>query len=59
MCVDPSTKDDLHLVEVEGQGPEGNKVKAVLAALKPSTTPSVSTLGTLLHKTDTTAMPLC
>ncbi|KAL2086688.1 hypothetical protein ACEWY4_017747 [Coilia grayii] len=45
VCVDPSTKDDLHLVEVEGVGSEGNKVTAVLAALKPSTTPSVCVGG--------------
>lgn len=40
-CVDPGTKDQLHTVEVEGQDSEGQKVKAVLAALKPSTLPSV------------------
>ncbi|XP_068600529.1 nucleophosmin 1a isoform X1 [Brachionichthys hirsutus] len=40
-CVDPSTKDELHMVEVEGQDAEGQKVKAVLASLKPSTLPSV------------------
>ncbi|XP_076146044.1 nucleophosmin 1a isoform X2 [Alosa pseudoharengus] len=45
VCVDPSTKDDLHLVEVEGTGAEGNKVTAVLAALKPSTSPSVCVGG--------------
>ncbi|XP_014893127.1 nucleophosmin 1a [Poecilia latipinna] len=41
VCVDPSSKDELHLVEVEGQDSEGQKVKAVLASLKPSTLPSV------------------
>ncbi len=40
--MDPSTKDELHLVEVEGQDLEGQKIKAALAALKPSTLPSVS-----------------
>ncbi|XP_076875528.1 nucleophosmin 1a [Brachyhypopomus gauderio] len=40
-CVDPSTKDELNIVEVEGQDSEGQKVKAVLATLKPSTLPSV------------------
>ncbi|KAM3869302.1 nucleophosmin 1a [Diretmus argenteus] len=40
-CVDASTKDELHMVEVEGQDTEGQKVKAVLASLKPSTLPSV------------------
>uniref|UniRef100_A0A668ASE8 Nucleophosmin 1a n=1 Tax=Myripristis murdjan TaxID=586833 RepID=A0A668ASE8_9TELE len=40
-CVDPSTKDELHTVEVEGQDLEGQKVKAVLVSLKPSTLPSV------------------
>ncbi|XP_021474197.2 nucleophosmin isoform X1 [Oncorhynchus mykiss] len=41
LCVDLSTKDELHIVEVEGQDTEGQKVKAVLASLKPSTLPSV------------------
>ncbi|XP_010892955.1 nucleophosmin 1a [Esox lucius] len=41
VCVDQSTKDELHIVEVEGQDTEGQKVKAVLASLKPSTLPSV------------------
>ncbi|XP_056323302.1 nucleophosmin 1a [Danio aesculapii] len=40
-CVDPSTKDELNVVEIEGQDSEGQKVKAVLATLKPSTLPSV------------------
>uniref|UniRef100_A0A4W4DU04 Nucleophosmin n=1 Tax=Electrophorus electricus TaxID=8005 RepID=A0A4W4DU04_ELEEL len=40
-CVDPSTKEELNIVEVEGQDAEGQKVKAVLATLKPSTLPSV------------------
>ncbi|KAF4082275.1 hypothetical protein AMELA_G00149710 [Ameiurus melas] len=40
-CVDPATKDELNVVEVEGQDAEGQKVKAVLATLKPSTMPSV------------------
>ncbi|XP_037543409.1 nucleophosmin 1a [Nematolebias whitei] len=40
-CVDPGTKAQLHTVEVEGQDSEGQKVKAVLAALMPSTLPSV------------------
>lgn len=44
-CVDPSTKDELNVVEIEGQNSEGQKVKAVLATLKPSTLPSVSGLG--------------
>ncbi|XP_072514524.1 nucleophosmin 1a [Salminus brasiliensis] len=41
VCVDPATKDELNIVEVEGQDSEGQKVKAVLATLKPSTLPSV------------------
>lgn len=41
VCVDSDTKDELHIVEVEGQDTEGQKVKAVLASLKPSTLPSV------------------
>lgn len=41
VCVDHTTKDELHIVEVEGQDTEGQKVKAVLASLKPSTLPSV------------------
>ncbi|RVE63609.1 hypothetical protein OJAV_G00137980 [Oryzias javanicus] len=40
-CVDPSTKDELNLVEVEGQDAEGQKIKAALVSLKPSTLPSV------------------
>ncbi|CAL8401975.1 unnamed protein product [Boreogadus saida] len=40
-CVDATTKDVLHVVEVEGQDEEGQKVTAVLASLKPSTLPSV------------------
>ncbi|XP_040037392.2 nucleophosmin 1a [Gasterosteus aculeatus] len=40
-CVDPSTADELHMVEVEGQDSEGQKIKAVLVSLKPSTLPSV------------------
>lgn len=40
-CVDPTTKDELNVVEIEGQDSEGQKVKAVLATLKPSTLPSV------------------
>ncbi|XP_043106886.1 nucleophosmin 1a [Puntigrus tetrazona] len=40
-CVDPSTKDELNVVEIEGHDSEGQKVKAVLATLKPSTLPSV------------------
>ncbi|XP_062870203.1 nucleophosmin 1a [Trichomycterus rosablanca] len=44
-CVDPSTKDELNVVEVEGQDSEGQKVKAVLATLKPSSLPSVCVGG--------------
>ncbi|KAJ3589769.1 hypothetical protein NHX12_010611 [Muraenolepis orangiensis] len=40
-CIDTTTKDELHVVEVEGQDEEGQKVLAVLASLKPSTLPSV------------------
>ncbi|XP_034406801.1 nucleophosmin 1a [Cyclopterus lumpus] len=40
-CVDPSTKDELHMVEVEGQDTEGQIIKAVLVSLKPSNLPSV------------------
>ncbi|XP_047462543.1 nucleophosmin 1a [Mugil cephalus] len=40
-CVDPSTKDELHMVEVEGQDTEGQKIKAALVTLKPSTLPCV------------------
>jgi len=40
-CVDSSTKDELHTVEVEGQDSEGQKIKAVLASIKPSTLPTV------------------
>lgn len=42
--MDPSTKDELHMVEVEGQDTEGQKIKAALVSLKPSILPSVSTL---------------
>ncbi|XP_022076819.1 nucleophosmin 1a [Acanthochromis polyacanthus] len=41
VCVEPSTKDELHVVEVEGQDLEGQKIKAVLVSLKPSVLPSV------------------
>lgn len=41
-CVDPKTKDELHMVEMEGQDSEGQKIKAVLVSLKPSSLPSVS-----------------
>ncbi|XP_066506693.1 nucleophosmin 1a [Hoplias malabaricus] len=42
VCVwTPATKDELNIVEVEGEDSEGQKVKAVLATLKPSTLPSV------------------
>ncbi|XP_036380805.1 nucleophosmin 1a [Megalops cyprinoides] len=41
VCVDPSTKDELHVVELEGRDTEGEPVKAVVATLKPSTLPSV------------------
>ncbi|XP_068457458.1 nucleophosmin 1a [Clinocottus analis] len=44
-CVDPSTKDEIHMVEVEGQDTEGQKIKAVLVSLKPSNLPSVSLGG--------------
>ncbi|KAK7915830.1 hypothetical protein WMY93_011591 [Mugilogobius chulae] len=40
-CVDANTKDELHVVEVEGQDVEGQKIKAGLVSLKPSTLPSV------------------
>ncbi|XP_077402186.1 nucleophosmin 1a [Vanacampus margaritifer] len=40
-CTDPATKDELHLVEVEGKDTEGQKAAAVLVSLKPSTLPSV------------------
>uniref|UniRef100_A0A1A7XR18 Nucleophosmin 1a n=1 Tax=Iconisemion striatum TaxID=60296 RepID=A0A1A7XR18_9TELE len=40
-CVDPSTKDELHVVEVEGRDSEGQVVKATIVTLKPSTLPSV------------------
>lgn len=40
-CVDPKTKDELHMVEVEGQDVEGQKIKAILASLKASAQPSV------------------
>ncbi|KAM9728051.1 nucleophosmin 1a [Menidia menidia] len=40
-CVDPTTKDELHMVEVEGQDAEGQKIKAALVTLRPSTLPSV------------------
>ncbi len=35
-------QNELNVVEIEGQDSEGQKVKAVLATLKPSTLPSVS-----------------
>ncbi|KAJ8408943.1 hypothetical protein AAFF_G00247610 [Aldrovandia affinis] len=41
VCVDPTTKDELHVVEVQGHDCEGQEVKAVLATLKPSSLPSV------------------
>ncbi|XP_060911615.1 nucleophosmin 1a [Labrus mixtus] len=41
VCVDASTKDELHMVEVEGQDTEGQQIKAALVSLKPSTLPSV------------------
>uniref|UniRef100_A0A8C6WW78 Nucleophosmin 1a n=1 Tax=Neogobius melanostomus TaxID=47308 RepID=A0A8C6WW78_9GOBI len=44
-CVDPRTKDELHMVEVEGQDIEGQKIKAILVSLKPSSLPSVSLGG--------------
>lgn len=40
--MDTKTKDELHMVEVEGQDTEGQKIKAALVSLKPSTLPSVS-----------------
>lgn len=40
-CVDPTTKDELQMVEVEGQDLEGQKIKAALVSLKPSAMPSV------------------
>lgn len=40
--MDPKTKDELHMVEMEGQDSEGQKIKAVLVSLKPSSLPSVS-----------------
>ncbi|KAK1883083.1 Nucleophosmin [Dissostichus eleginoides] len=40
-CVDADTADELHMVEVEGQDMEGQKIKAVLVSLRPSTLPSV------------------
>ncbi|XP_034033664.1 nucleophosmin 1a [Thalassophryne amazonica] len=40
-CVDSNTKDELHVVEVEGHNPEGQKIKTALVSLKPSTLPSV------------------
>ncbi|KAF3841363.1 hypothetical protein F7725_007225 [Dissostichus mawsoni] len=40
-CVDAGTADELHMVEVEGQDMEGQKIKAVLVSLRPSTLPSV------------------
>ncbi|TRZ00267.1 hypothetical protein DNTS_003718 [Danionella cerebrum] len=45
VCVDPTTKDELNVVEIEGQDSEGQKVNAVLATLRPSTLPSVSLGG--------------
>lgn len=41
VCVDSSTKDELHVVEVEGHNSEGQEVKAIMATLKPSSLPSV------------------
>lgn len=41
VCVDSSTKDELHVVEVEGHNSEGQEVKAILATLNPSSLPSV------------------
>ncbi|KAJ8368304.1 hypothetical protein SKAU_G00083320 [Synaphobranchus kaupii] len=41
VCVDSSTKDELHVVEVEGHNSEGEEVKAIVATLKPSSLPSV------------------
>ncbi|KAK6474744.1 nucleophosmin-like [Huso huso] len=45
VCVDGSTKDELHVVEVEGLNAEGEQIKATLAALKPSVHPTVSLGG--------------
>ncbi|XP_041079307.1 nucleophosmin-like [Polyodon spathula] len=45
VCVDGSTKDELHVVEVEGLNAEGEQIKAMLAALKPSIHPTVSLGG--------------
>ncbi|XP_062341588.1 nucleophosmin 1a isoform X2 [Osmerus eperlanus] len=45
VCVDQTTSDELNIVEVEGQDTEGQKVKAVLASLKPSTLPCVCLSG--------------
>ncbi|XP_056140698.1 nucleophosmin 1a isoform X2 [Lampris incognitus] len=47
-CVDSTTKDELHTVEVEGQDIEGQKVKALLVSLKPSTLPSASLGGFMI-----------
>ncbi|XP_061558287.1 nucleophosmin 1a [Phycodurus eques] len=44
-CADPTTKDELHLVEVEGHDSEGQKVTATLVSLNPATLPSVSLGG--------------
>uniref|UniRef100_A0AAY3ZXH1 Nucleophosmin n=1 Tax=Denticeps clupeoides TaxID=299321 RepID=A0AAY3ZXH1_9TELE len=41
VCVDPSTKDEMHIIEAEGRDTEGQEVQAVIASLKPSTLPSV------------------
>lgn len=51
--MDPKTKDELQMVEVEGQDTEGQKIKAALVSLKPSTLPSVSkseSVCFLMHK---------
>lgn len=44
-CVDARTKDELHVVEVEGQDIEGQNVKAILVSIKPSVLPSVCLSG--------------
>ncbi|XP_061660237.1 nucleophosmin 1a isoform X2 [Syngnathoides biaculeatus] len=44
-CADPATKNELHLVEVEGHDSEGQKVTATLVSLNPATLPSVSLGG--------------
>ncbi|XP_061155340.1 nucleophosmin 1a [Syngnathus typhle] len=40
-CTDPTTKDELQVVEVEGKDSEGQKVTAVVVSLKPSILPCV------------------